>query len=239
LFDMIAFDADDTLWHNESLYTTAQARFRQILAPYCCAERADQKLYETEIRNLVCYGYGIKAFALSMIEASIELSNGRITSQEIQQLLDLAKGMLAADVQLVEHAQSTVCRLSASYPLMIITKGDLRDQEAKVERSGLRPYFRYIEIVADKTREAYAAILARHNLAPERFLMVGNSLRSDILPVVALGGRAVHIPYHTTWAHEHVIPSEAERQGYIELEHLGLLPELVEELAAGRLSWLA
>jgi putative hydrolase of the HAD superfamily len=231
MFDLIAFDADDTLWHSESLYSAAQDKFKQLLAPYHSAERIGRELHQTEMRNLQYYGYGIKGFALSLIETAIQLTQGRISGREIQKVIDLAKDMLTAEVQLLDHAQETVARLAASYPLMMVTKGDLFDQEAKIARSGLRQYFQYIEIVSDKTREGYATLLARYHLAPSRFLMVGNSLRSDILPVIALGGRAVHIPYHITWAHENVSLSEGDRKRYFELEHLGLLPALIEKLS--------
>ncbi len=230
MFDVIAFDADDTLWHNEHLYRGVEARFEQLLAPYCSEECTAQRLHETEIANLGAYGYGIKGFALSLIETAIEVTGGRITGAEIGKVLELARGMLSAEVQLLEHAREVVKDLAASYPLMLITKGDLIDQEAKLARSGLGPYFRYVEVVTDKTRDIYAALLAQHDLAPERFLMVGNSLRSDILPVLELGGQAVYIPYATTWAHECVYPGEM--QGcYHELEHLGLLPGFIRELA--------
>ncbi len=231
MFDCIAFDADDTLWHNEHLYLATVEAFKQLLAPYAPAERAAARLSEVELANLGCYGYGIKAFALSLIETAIELSDGRISGSEIGKIIGLVRGMLAADVELLEHAEDTVRALSASYPLMVITKGDPLDQGAKVARSGLAGCFRYVEVVSDKTCEVYANLLAKHRLAPERFLMVGNSLRSDILPVVALGGQAVYVPYRTTWVHERVEPSPAERERYYELEHLGLLPALVERLS--------
>lgn len=233
MFDCIAFDADDTLWHNEHLYLTTIEAFSQLLAPYAPAERSAARLREAEVANLGCYGYGIKAFTLSLIETAIELSDGRITGHEIGKIIGLARGMLAADVELLEHAEDTVRTLSASYPLMIITKGDPLDQGAKVARSGLAGYFRHVEVVCEKTRDIYADLLSKHRLAPERFLMVGNSLRSDILPVIALGGRAVYVPYRTTWAHEHAEPTEEERTRYYEIAHLGLLPSLLERLRRG------
>jgi putative hydrolase of the HAD superfamily len=160
------------------------------------------------------------------------MTDGRITARELRQVIDLAQEMLLADVQLLEHVQPTLARLSESHSLMLITKGDLRDQESKFSRSGLAHYFRYIEIVSDKTRETYAAILAKYQIEPSRFLMVGNSLRSDIVPVLALGGQAIYVPYHITWAHEAVAHGEDGPRGYLELEHLGLLPEVVERLDA-------
>lgn len=230
MFDVIAFDADDTLWHTEGLYSGTLDKFKQLMAPYATAEHIEQTVHQTEMRNLASYGYGIKGFALSLIEAAIELSQGRIQGAEIQKVLDLAREMLTAQVQLLEHAEETVIKLAAQYPLMLITKGDLFDQESKIARSGLGPYFRSIEIVTDKTSDNYAAILAKYHIAPERFLMVGNSLRSDILPVVTLGGRAVHIPYRITWAHENVPLPEEVRAKYVELERLDLLPALIEKL---------
>ena len=228
--DVIAFDADDTLWHSEILYAAAQEEYRRLLAPYAEAGTIDRVLHQTEMRNLAIYGYGIKGFALSMIEAALKLSQHQITGGEVQHVLDLAKQMLSTDVELLEGVAEVVAQLAQAYPLMLITKGDLVHQEAKIEGSGLKPYFRSIEIVADKTPQSYAALLARHHVEPSRFLMIGNSLRSDVLPVLAIGGQAVHVPYAITWAHEHVdVP--ADQQGrYHELEHIGLLPALVNQL---------
>lgn len=228
-FETIAFDADDTLWHSERLYVNAQARFRQLLAHYHSPDWIEERLYQTEMRNLKHFGYGIKAFALSMIETALELTEGRVAGSDIGMIIGWAKEMLAAEVELLEHVAETIAALAQTYPLMLITKGDLLDQEAKIARSGLAPYFRHVEIVSDKSRESYTALLQRHNLAPARFLMVGNSLRSDILPVLALGASAVHIPYQLTWAHETAEPP-AGQPGYYEIAHLGLLPGLLERL---------
>jgi putative hydrolase of the HAD superfamily len=231
-FDIIAFDADDTLWHNESLYADVQTRFAALIAPYCQDCAVEERLYETEIRNLQHYGYGIKAFILSLIETAIEMTGARIPARDIGAIIAMGREMLDAQVTLLDHVPETVAALARDYPLMVITKGDLRDQEAKVARSGLQTYFKHIEIVSDKTPDAYAAILRRHGIAPARFLMVGNSLRSDILPVIEIGGRAVYMPYETTWAHEHVDPSDAQRARYHQIAHLGELPGLIERLAA-------
>jgi putative hydrolase of the HAD superfamily len=229
-FEVIAFDADDTLWHNERLYVSAQTQFKQLLAHYHSPEWIDERLYQTEIRNLQHFGYGIKAFALSMIETAVELTEGRVTGGDIQAIIDSAKAMLAADVELLEYVAETIASLADSHALMLITKGDLRDQEIKIARSGLAPHFRHIEIVSDKSRESYERLLLRHGIAPERFLMVGNSLRSDILPVLALGANAVYIPYGLTWLHEAAEPPPAEQPGYYEVGHFGLLPGLLEKL---------
>jgi putative hydrolase of the HAD superfamily len=229
-FDIIAFDADDTLWHNERLYVDAQAKFKQLLAHYHSPEWIDERLYRTEMRNLEHFGYGIKAFALSMIETAVELTEGRISGADIQTIINFAREMLAADVELLEHVAETIPSLAAKYPLMLITKGDLRDQEMKIARSGLRAHFRQVEIVSDKNPANYAELLQRNNILADRFLMVGNSLRSDILPVLALGASAVYIPYRLIWAHEIVDLPPPGQPDYYQLEHIGLLPELLARL---------
>jgi putative hydrolase of the HAD superfamily len=229
-FQVVAFDADDTLWHNERLYAGTQSKYRALLALHHGPEWIDERLYQTEMRNLRHFGYGIKAFALSMIETAVEVTEGRISARDIQTIIDWAKEMLAADVELLEHAAETVAGLADAYPLMLITKGDLRDQETKIARSGLARHFRHIEITSDKSRAGYEALLRRHAIAPERFLMVGNSLRSDVLPVLELGACAVYVPHRLTWAHEVAEAPPAGQPGYHEIEHLGRLPGLLEEL---------
>jgi putative hydrolase of the HAD superfamily len=228
-FDIIAFDADDTLWHNETLFSMTQDKFRQLLARYQGAELALDTLYAIEIRNLETFGYGIKGFTLSMIEAAIELTHGQVVGQDIQQIIDFAREMLRAPLQLLDHVAELIPRLARMHTLMLITKGDLFDQESKIAQSGLADYFAHVEIVSDKRQDIYQALLRKHHIAPERFLMVGNSLRSDILPVVALGGAAVYIPYHLTWAHETIDDTGAQQ--YFELEHIGLLPALLGRLS--------
>jgi putative hydrolase of the HAD superfamily len=232
MFDVIAFDADDTLWHNETLYSMTQDRFKQLLSRYRDRDGIDHELHETEMRNLQYYGYGIKAFTLSMIETAIELTDAQIQGREIREIIGFAREMLKAPVQLLEGVQEIIHALSASHQLMIITKGDLFDQESKIARSGLADYFSQVEIVSHKTEAAYQALLARHQVRPERLLMVGNSLKSDILPVLAVGGQAVYIPYHLTWDHEVVTAPDENRPGYFELEHIGQLPALLEELSS-------
>jgi putative hydrolase of the HAD superfamily len=230
VFDLIGVDADDTLWHNERLYVNAQARLVELLASYHSPDWIDQRLYRTEMRNLEHFGYGVKAFALSMIETAIELTEGRITGTELQPLIDLPREMLAANVELLEHVAETLPVLARRYPLVLITKGDLMDQERKVARSGLMPYFRHMEVLSEKNAERYAALLERHGVRGERFLMVGNSLRSDILPVLELGAQAVYIPHTFTWTHETAETPPEGRPGYYRLEHFGLLPGLLEAL---------
>jgi putative hydrolase of the HAD superfamily len=228
--DLIAFDADDTLWHNERLYKHAEERLAELLVPYGMDGQASGELFATEMRNLRYYGFGLKSFALSMIETTIRLTGGRVQGWEIQRIIDLAKEMIDTPVHLLRGVPEAVAALAASHRLMVITKGDLLDQERKLAQSGLATHFAHIEIVSDKTVDVYRRLLAQYRVAPERFLMVGNSLRSDILPVMAFGGRAVHIPYHITWAHEAVELPEAVPQGYVELANIGLLPQIVAQL---------
>jgi putative hydrolase of the HAD superfamily len=229
-FGIIAFDADDTLWQNERLYARAQADLRSLLARYVAEQRIDAGLYETEKRNLDHFGYGIKAFALSMIETAIQLTDGRIAASDIQRIIDLAREMLLADVELIEQVPETVMTLASSHTLMLITKGDLRDQERKIERSRLGEYFRFVEIVSDKGPETYRAILDKHNTPAAQFLMIGNSLRSDILPVLELGGTAVYVPHELTWAHESAEAPQPNHPGFHQLDHIGQLPELIGQL---------
>lgn len=228
----IAFDADDTLWHNENLYSITQERFKRLLAPFQDVATIDQRLYATEMRNLAFFGYGIKGFTLSMIETAIEVTDGRIGAREIRQIIDFARDMLRAPVELLPGVRETIASLSNSYRLMIITKGDLFDQESKIARSGIADYFQHIEIVSEKTPDTYAAVMKRHGIEPHRFLMVGNSLKSDILPVVEVGGNAVYIPYHLTWEHERVIDEGAIAEEYATLSHISELPTWLARLPA-------
>jgi len=233
VLDVIAFDADDTLWDNETLYTLTQDKFKELLSGYRSTEGIEEELYQTEIRNLGHYGYGIKSFTLSMIETAIELTGGQIRGSDIREIIGFAREMMKAPVKLLEGAEEVVRALSGSHPLMIITKGDLFDQESKIARSGLADCFSHVEIVSQKTADTYRALLDTYHIPPGRFLMVGNSLKSDILPVVAIGGKAVYIPHPLTWAHERVANPGKGQNEYFELEHIGLLPPLVESLSRG------
>jgi putative hydrolase of the HAD superfamily len=228
----IAFDADDTLWHNENLYSLTQDRFKRLLAPFQDVATIDQRLYATEMRNLAFFGYGIKGFTLSMIETAIEVTDGRIGAREIRQIIDFARDMLRAPVELLPGVRETIAALCDSYRLMMITKGDLFDQESKIARSGIADYFRHVEIVSEKTPDVYAAVMSRHGIEPRRFLMVGNSLKSDILPVIEVGGNAVYIPYHLTWDHERVTDEGAMAGRYVTLSHISQLPIWLAQLPA-------
>jgi putative hydrolase of the HAD superfamily len=228
--DVVAFDGDDTLWHNERIFVEAQGEFRALLAAFHPAEWIDARLAEAERRNLPHFGYGIKGFALSMIETAIELTEGRIESSDIRHILDIARKMLAADVQLLDRVRETVADVAGTHRIMLITKGDLHDQEQKVARSGLGSHFKAVEIVSEKNPGTYSALLKRHGVAPDRFLMVGNSLRSDVLPVLEVGGNAVHIPYELTWSHEAADPPPAGHPRFHSLEHIGQLPALLKQI---------
>lgn len=229
MFEVIAFDADDTLWHNERLYARAQERLRALLAPYADGATVDQALYATEMRNLPAYGYGVKSFALSMIETAVTLSNGRVAAADIQAILHAAREIIDADVELLPGVAAALDALAPRYTLMVITKGDLLDQERKLHKSGLATHFHAVEVVSHKTPEVYRRLLARHAVDPARFVMVGNSLRSDVLPAAAVGGTAVYVPHDLTWAHEQEVDPRPAG-GYHEIPHMGALPALLTQL---------
>lgn len=229
MITVIGFDADDTLWHNEPLFSAAKEELQRLLAEYTDEARLEAELYQTEMRNLEHFGYGIKGFALSMIETAIQLTDGRIDGAAIHRIIDLSREMLSAPIQLLDHVEETIPRLAESFDLMIVTKGDLFDQESKIARSGLGDHFSRVEIVSRKDPTTYNILLRRHGVHPERFVMVGDSLRSDVLPVRQIGGVAVHIPYPITWAHE-AVPEHLTREvDYVRLDHLGQLPAWLDE----------
>lgn len=206
---LVAFDGDDTLWHNEPLFWATQQRFAELLAPYADAAALVDDLLATEVANLALFGYGIKGFVLSMIETAIQVSDGRVPNAVIQELLDRGKDMLAHPVHLLDGAAEAVAAVRASgRRTALITKGDLFDQEGKLARSGLADLFDAVEIVSEKDEATYRRLFARHGDGAETAVMVGNSVRSDVLPVIAAGGWAVHVPYHTTWAHERADPPD-------------------------------
>lgn len=234
MIDLIAFDADDTLWHNENLYQEGLERFHKILAGYPLTGPVEARQQEIEIANLEYYGYGVSGFVLSLIEAAIELTGGRIQATDIHKLVELAKEMFSAEVVLVDGVHATLAALNGNATLMLITKGDLRHQQYKLLRSGLEGSFRFVEIVSDKSPETYARILSARGVPPERFLMVGDSLRSDIYPVLELGGRAVHIPNSSAWAHEATVPLQTTEPGFPpdrfrQIRSLKDLPEAIRD----------
>jgi putative hydrolase of the HAD superfamily len=227
---VIAFDGDDTLWHNETIFSITQERLHELLAHHVGDHaRLDERLQAREMVNLGLFGYGIKGFTLSMIETAIEISQGQISAAEIQALIDAGKAMLRHPVELLDGVAGVLEDLSTRYRLLLITKGDLFDQESKIARSGLAPLFSAIEILSEKDGAAYQRILDRHGIEPAEFVMVGNSPRSDIAPVAALGARAVLIPYPLTWAHETDHPDLGP---HWELEKIAELPALLQEISS-------
>ena len=227
---LVAFDADDTLWHNEPLFRDTEARFRRLLRRHVDEPVIEQRLYETEIRNLRHYGYGVKGFTLSMVETAIELTDGRIAGREIEEILRMGREMLMAPVRLLDGAPDVIARLAERHELMLLTKGDLLDQETKLARSGLGDFFTHVEVVSRKDRDIYERVLSRHGVEPPAFAMVGNSLRSDILPVLEMGGHAVHVPYRVTWQHEEVDARRLERWEFTAVTGLDEVPEALRRL---------
>lgn len=232
MIEMIALDADDTLWHNENIFRRTHAEFQALLARYHEESWIEKRLYRTEMQNLEQYGYGVKSFMLSMVQTAVELTEGRISGAEVLRILELGREMLTAPIELLDGVTDTLDALADSYELMLITKGDLLDQESKLERSGLRERFRHINIVSRKDRPTYQRIMARHDLRPDRFVMVGDSVRSDVLPVIELGGWAVHIPCATPWQHE-VVNDPPDSDRMVRLPHIRGLPEAVRMLGTG------
>ncbi len=229
-FDLIGFDADDTLWHNESLYQETIERFIQMLSDYAPAGVVQERLDAIEARNLKYYGYGITGFTLSLIESAIDVSGGRIPSPDLLQLTQLSRQMIDAEVRLLERVEASLESLASRYSLLLITKGDLMHQHSKLERSGLSRFFDFVEVVSDKTTQIYAGVLERLAVKPDRFLMVGNSLRSDILPVLEMGGSAVYIPYELVWQHEMIENADLPKERFFELENIGQLDDLLKRL---------
>ena len=230
MFDLIGLDADDTLWHNEGAYHLARDRFREIMARYEVGDAIDERADTLEVDNIEVYGYGVMSFILSMIEAGLELTDNGLRGEDVRALMELGKAMMGAEVQLYQTTEEVVARLAEKYELMVITKGDLRHQRNKVLRSGLRDYFGYVEVLSHKRPEDYAEVLARYGVQPERFLMVGNSMRSDILPVVELGGWAIHVPSEKMWAHEVAELPEHLGERVFEAQSLGETPALIAKL---------
>ena len=226
----IGFDADDTLWHNENLFEDHHEKYCELLSEYHDSSTIEKVLHETEMKNLELFGYGIKGFTLSCIETAIKLTNGEVKAEEIRRIIDHCRYMLEHPVEVFDGAESVLKTLSTEYRLILITKGDLRDQERKISKSGLAQYFDHTEIVSDKNVESYARVLERIQVSTDQFLMIGNSLKSDILPVLNLGGHGVYIPYRITWAHEHVHSPPTDHQNFYELESIAQLPGLIDSI---------
>lgn len=211
---VIGFDADDTLWVNETYFRDAELEFAKLMAPYETANKIDQELFRKEIENLPLYGYGIKGFVLSMVETALELSNGKISNATLEKVLQIGKDMLNKPVELLEGVEDVLHTLSDDFRLIFVTKGDLLDQERKLKKSGLLDYFHHIEILSDKQETNYSKLLNHLDIKPSEFLMIGNSLKSDILPLVNIRAKAIHVPFHTTWIHEQVNEDETKDKTY-------------------------
>jgi len=223
---VIGFDADDTLWVNETYFRETEDKFADLLEKYETKNKIDQELFRTEIKNLDLYGYGIKGFMLSMIECALELSNNEVSPKTVSALLDLGKKMITQPVELLDGVVEVLKSLKDKYRLIVLTKGDLLDQERKLDRSGLSEYFHHVEVLSDKKEKNYSDLLEHLQIKPSEFLMIGNSLKSDVLPLVEIGARAVHVPFHTTWQHEEV-NGVKEKKGYMTISTLTDILEYV------------
>jgi putative hydrolase of the HAD superfamily len=229
--ELIGLDADDTLWHNEPLYHDIRHRLEALLEQYAAPGSLGDRLDAVERRNLEHFGYGVKGFILSMIETAVEITDGRLPGEDVRVIIEWGREMLASPVDLLDGVREAVQQLAAGFRLILVTKGDLLHQESKLARSGLGEYFSGVEIVSEKDARTYRRVVARYAVAPDRFVMVGNSLRSDILPVLEIGGRAVHVPYPLCWAHEQVSAEALSAAHYHQIAHLGELPALLRDSA--------
>lgn len=225
----IGFDADDTLWHNERFFRMTQARFHDLLADHAEPAHLEERLLAAERRNVGSYGFGVKGFTLSMIETAIEVSDGRVPASVIGEILAAGREMLAHPIEILPHAREAVEALAGRYRLVLVTKGDLLDQERKLAQSGLGDLFDAVEIVSDKRAETYRTVFARHGSGADQALMVGNSLKSDVLPMLEAGGWGVHVPHDQTWALEHATAPLGHPR-FAELPDLAQLAELVARI---------
>lgn len=223
---VIAFDADDTLWANEPYFRETEDKFCALVEDFLPQHSTMKELFRTEIENLPIYGYGIKAFILSMVETVLRISDHRINPEVISEIIRLGKEMLDKPIELLEGVEEVLESLKGKYRLVVATKGDLLDQERKLKKSGLAAYFHHIEIMSDKQVADYQKLIKHLDCQPENFLMLGNSLKSDVLPVLEIGGYAAHVPYHITWEHEQ-IDHQVSHAHFLEIENIGdILPYL-------------
>ena len=211
---VIAFDADDTLWVNETYFRDAEVAFAKLLAKYETQNKIDQELFKKEIENLKHYGYGVKGFVLSMVECALELSNYNVNQKTIEAILNIGKEMIDKPIELLDGVEEVLQSLQGNYKVIVATKGDLLDQERKLEKSNLLKYFHHIEVMSDKKEKDYTKLINHLDVEPSEFLMIGNSLKSDVLPLIALGASAIHVPFHTTWVHEEVSDEEKSDSDY-------------------------
>jgi len=224
---VIAFDADDTLWVNEPYFQEAEIKFCELMEDYLPKHTMAHELFKTETQNLALYGYGIKGFMLSMIETALTVSDNTIDIKIIERALVLGKELLQKPIEILEGVEEVLQSLKKNYRLVVATKGDLLDQERKLKKSGLEHYFHHIEIMSDKKESDYLKLIKHLDIEPSQFLMIGNSLKSDVMPVLAIGGHAVHVPYHTTWAHEHV-EHKVEHKNFRQVEKIAALISLLQ-----------
>ncbi|MER8501026.1 HAD family hydrolase [Mesorhizobium sp. M1142] len=225
----IGFDADDTLWQNEQFFRMTEKRFAALLADHAEEDRISARLLETEKRNLAVYGFGIKGFTLSMIETAIEVTEGQVPASTIAEILAAGREMLSHPIEPLPYARETVEKLAGAYRLVLITKGDLFDQERKLAQSGLGALFHAVEIVSDKSAATYSRIFSRHGDGPEKGMMVGNSLKSDVVPAIEAGTWGIHVPHELTWVLEHVEPPVSAPR-FRQIANLGELPGLIERI---------
>lgn len=217
---VIGFDADDTLWVNETYFRETEEQFASLLQGYETKNKVDQELFKIEMQNLELYGYGVKGFVLSMIESALDLSNNAIDQQTIGEILNLGKKMIAHPVELLDGVEEVLQKLENKYRLIVLTKGDLLDQERKLEKSGLSKYFHHVEVLSDKKEANYRRLLEHLEIEVDEFLMIGNSLKSDVIPILNIGAQAVHVPFHTTWAHEMVSKEQEMVNNHLKLSSL-------------------
>lgn len=228
--DLVCFDADDTLWHNLIHFDAAETEFGNMMGAYMPVAEAKQKIITTESRNVKLYGYGVKSFTLSMIEAAIEISGGAVETQTINKLIALGRSMLDHEMKILPHVEDVLKALHSDYKLLLITKGDLHHQERKVLASGLAHYFEGVEIVADKKPAIYEKICKRYGGKVSRTLMAGNSIRSDVLPMIQAGGFGVYVPFEITWEHDHEdVPASTQR--FYEVKDLRGVMDVVREIS--------
>lgn len=203
-FKVIAFDADDTLFINEPYFDEAEEKFCALLSDYLSKQGLSQALFQTQISNLPLYGYGVKGYILSMVQTAYVVSNHTASTKVIEKIIEIGKDLLQKPIVLLDGIEETLQQLHGKYKLVVATKGDLKDQHRKLHLSGLGPFFHHIEVMSEKEELDYEKLLKRLEIEPDEFLMIGNSLKSDVLPVLNIGGTAVHVPFHTTWAHERI-----------------------------------
>ena len=217
---VIVFDADDTLWVNETYFREAENEFAELVSKYETKNKIDQELFKKEIENLKIYGYGVKGFVLSMVETALELSNYKIKPIVIEKILNIGKEMLEKPIELLDGIEDVLKELQGKYKLIVATKGDLLDQERKLEKSNLLQYFHHIEVMSEKKEKDYIKLLSHIDIEAKELLMIGNSLKSDILPLVKIGASAIHVPFHTTWAHEEVSIKEQSDTAYSTVKNI-------------------